>query len=87
MEEYDELVISYFLEHQDQLFPEPVAENEEEAAEFLTDCVAAVAENIAEAREILDEMGMDVTGLSDEELSEEAEIFSLPDGRYLIVEG
>ena len=87
MEEFDELTISYFLVHQDQLFPEPVAETEEEAAEFLSDSMAVVADNLSEAREILDEMGMDVSGLSEEELAEEAEVFSLPDGRYLIIEG
>lgn len=87
MDEYDELTVSYFLAHQDQLFPEPVAETAEEAAEFLMDAMAVVAGNLSEAKEILDEMGMDVTGLSEEELAEEAEVFALPDGRYLIVEG
>ena len=31
MNEYDEICLEYFLEHQDQLFPEPVAESLEEA--------------------------------------------------------
>ena len=87
MDLYDETVISYFLEHQTQLFPEPVAETEDEAKDFLTDCMAAVCEDLEEAREYLDESGMDVTGLSDEELVAEAEVFSLPDGRFLVVEG
>lgn len=30
---------------------------------------------------------MDVEGMSPEEIEEAAEIFALPDGRYLIVEG
>ena len=33
--EYDEKVLQCFLEKQGQLFDEPVAENEEEAADFL----------------------------------------------------
>lgn len=87
MEEYDTLVLTTFLEKQGQLFPEPVAETEEEAADFLDDCMAVVCDTLEEAREYLDESGMDVTGLSDEELLLEAEVFPIPDGRYLIVEG
>ena len=48
-------------------------------------------ENIAGAKPehqiYLDESGMDVEGMSKEELLEASEIFSLPDGTYLIVEG
>ena len=33
------------------------------------------------------EENMDVCDLSDEELEDELEVFKLPDGRYLIVEG
>lgn len=84
---YDDLVLGTFLEEQGQLFPEPVAETEEEAEEFLADCMAVVCNDLEEAREYLDESGMDVTGLSDEELVNEAEVFSIPDGRFLIVEG
>lgn len=84
---YDELVLSVFLEQQGQLFPEPVAKTEEDAEEFLAECMAVVCSDLDEAREYLDESGMDVTGLSDEELENEAEVFRIPDGRYLIVEG
>ena len=38
-------------------------------------------------RDYLDEAGMDVDGMDDRELEEAAEVFSLPDGRFLIVEG
>ena len=37
MNEYDEEILHYFLEHQTQLFPEAVAESPEEAEEFLED--------------------------------------------------
>ena len=30
---------------------------------------------------------MDVTGLTDEEVADAAEVFALPDGTFLIVEG
>ena len=43
MNEYDEEILHYFLEHQTQLFPEAVAESPEEAEEFLEDCMAVLA--------------------------------------------
>ncbi len=84
---YDEEVLEYFLKNQGQLFPKRVVETLEEAEEFLTDCAAAVCRNLGEVREYLDESGMDITGIDDDELLESGEIFSLPSGRYLIVEG
>ena len=38
-------------------------------------------------REYLEEEGMDVDSLSDEELEDELEVFKLDDGRYFVVEG
>ena len=35
----------------------------------------------------LEEAGADVEGMSDEELEDASEVFALPDGKYLIVEG
>lgn len=84
---YTEECINTFLEKQGQLFPQPVAESFEEAEAFLEDCMAAVVESIDEVREYLDYMGADVEGMSDEELEEASEVFALPDGKYLIVEG
>ena len=49
--------------------------------------MAVVVKNIKEVKEYLDESGMDVEGMSKEELLEASEIFPLPDGTYLIVEG
>lgn len=83
---YDEICLSVFLEQQRKLFREPVAQTPEEAEEFLADCMAVVCENLDEVREYFDEEGMDITGMSDEELEEAQEVFALPDGRYLIVE-
>ena len=84
---YTEECINTFLEKQGQLFPQPVAESFEEAEAFLEDCMAAVVDSIDEVREYLDDMGADVEGMSDEEVEEASEVFALPDGKYLIVEG
>ena len=84
--EYDEMTIRTFLEGQDRLFDEPVAETEEEAAAFLEDCLAQVFDSFAAMRRYFVE-NMDASGMSDEEILEQAEIFPLPDGSFLIVEG
>lgn len=87
MNGYDELCLKVFLKNQEQLFDEPVAETLEEAEGFLEDCMAVVVDSLDEVREFFDEEGMDASGMSDEELEEASEVFALPDGRYLIVEG
>lgn len=86
MRTYDEECLEYFLEHQEQLLPERVAETLEEADEFLEDCMAVVAKNIKEVRDYFDDQGADIAGMSNEELKEASEVFSLPSGRFLIVE-
>ena len=75
------------LENQEQLFPQAVAESYEAAEAFLEDCMAQVVDSIEEVREYLEESGADVEGMSDEELEDASEVFALPDGKYLIVEG
>lgn len=87
MNEYDEADLDCFLEKQGQLFPEDVADTREEAEAFLEDCMAVVVKNLKEVREYFDEAGMDVAGMNDEELLQAEEVFTLPDGRFLIVEG
>ena len=87
MNEYDEECLLTFLKKQSQLFDEPVAETMEEAEAFLEDCMASIVDNIGEVREFLDQEGMDVSGMSDEEIEDASEVFALSDGRYLIVEG
>ena len=72
MNEFDEECLNVFLENQSQLFEEAVAETLEDAEAFLEDCMAVVVENIDEVKEFLEEA---------------AEVFPIPDGRYLIVEG
>ena len=60
---YTEECIQTFLEKQEQLFDEPVAETYEEAEEFLEDCMAVVADSIDEVRKYLSGMGADVDGI------------------------
>ena len=84
---YDEECLEVFLKMQTQLFREEVASTMEEAEEFLEDCMAVVCGNIEEVKEYLEESGMDVAGMSDQEIEEASEVFPLSDHRYLIVEG
>ena len=87
MYEYDEECLKTFILNQGQLFDEPVAETLEEAEAFLEDCMASIVDSIEEVKEFLDQEVMDISGMSDEEIEEASEVFALPDGRYLIVEG
>ena len=84
---FTEECINTFLENQEQLFPQAVAESYEAAEAILEDCMAQVVDSIEEVREYLEESGADVEGMSDEELEDASEVFALPDGKYLIVEG
>lgn len=87
MYEYDEECLRTFLKNQSRLFDEPVAETLEEAEAFLEDCMAVVVDSIEEVRQFFEEEGLDVEGMSEEELEEASEVFAIPDGKYLIVEG
>ncbi len=87
MNDYSEECLLTFLKNQGRLFDEPVAETLEEAEAFLEDCMAAVVDSLEEVREYFEESGADVENMTDEELEDASEVFALPDGRYLIVEG
>ena len=76
-----------FLRDQKQLFDEPVAYDLEEAKEFLEDCMAVYCKDIKELREVMDDVGMDVSDLSNDELLEQLEVFRLDNGGYFFVEG
>ena len=77
---YKKEYVQTFLEKQGQLFDEPVADDFEEAEAFLEDCMAVVLDSLKDVKKYLE-------GLSLKELEEESEVFKLPDGKYLIVEG
>lgn len=87
MYEYTEECLEVFLKNQSKLFSEEVASSLEEAEEFLEDCMAVVCDSLEEVKEYFEESGMDISGMSDDELEEAAEVFVLSNGRYLIVEG
>ena len=87
MYEYDEECLKVFLKKQLQLFDEPVAETMEEAEAFLEDCMAVVCDDMEEVKAYLEESGMDISGMTDEDIEEASEVFALSKGRYLIVEG
>lgn len=84
--ELTKLSVETFLENQEKLFPEPVADSFEEARLFLEDNFAVLAGSIKEVRAYFEEEGMDVSSLTDEELGKECEVFAVPDGTFLIVE-
>lgn len=87
MFEYDKECLETFLEKQSQLFSEPVAETLEEADAFLDDCMAVVFNSLKEIKKYWDDNGVDVQGMSLKDIEEAQEVFSLPSGRYLVVEG
>ena len=87
MYEYTEECLETFLRNQGQLFDEPVAETLEGAEAFLEEGMAVVVNSLDEVRQYLEESGADVEGMSDQDLEEASEVFPLPDGSYLVVEG
>lgn len=87
MPEFDQAVVTCFLENQSQLFPEPVAETPEEAVVFLEECMALVVSSKKEVWEYFDEEGVDLEGMDEDDILDAGEVFDVGDGRYLIVEG
>lgn len=87
MHEFDDVVLQCFLDNQEQLFPEPVANSLEEAEAFLEEVMALVVNSPKEVWEYFDEQGVDLEGADEEEILTADEIFDVGDGRYLIVEG
>lgn len=86
MPDFDQAVVTCFLEHQLQLFPEPVAQTQEEAREFLEECMAVVVNSPKEVWEYFDEEGVDMEGMDADGILDADEVFPVGDGRYLIVE-
>lgn len=83
---YSKEAVETFLKNQGQLFDESVADNYEEAEEFLEDCMAVEVNSVKEVKEYLEDAGADLEGMSLDELEEACEVFALPSGKYLIVE-
>ena len=87
MDKHIDECVKVFLRDQKQLFDEPVAQDLEEAKEFLEDCMAVYCKDIKELREVKDDEGMDVSDLSNDELLEQLEVFRLDNCGYFFVEG
>lgn len=86
MHQFDEEVLECFLENQEQLFPDKVAETMEEAEDFLEECMAVVVDSVEEVVAFFEEEGIDMEGAVGDEILESDEVFDIGDGRYLIVE-
>lgn len=80
---YDEKVLKCFLDNQGQLFDEPVAETLEEADDFLDMMMATVLDSKKEVELYFEDVGTDIEG----DIMDACEVFTIGDGRYLIVEG
>lgn len=84
--QYDKMCVEAFLKNQLKLLPEKVAQTEEEAESFLEDVCAYVCADKEELKEYLEEE-CDISDIPEEELMQLEEVFPLPDGRFLVVEG
>lgn len=84
---FDRAVLECFLDNQLQLFPETVCDSLEEAKEFLEESEAYVVRGKKAVFEYFEEAGIDTEHASLDELLDEAEVFDIGDGRFLIVEG
>ena len=84
--QYDEKVLKCFLDNQEKLFPKPVATNEEEADEFLSDVLAVVCNSLDEVWDYFDDTGIDTEGMKKSDIAEADEVFDIGDGRYLVVD-
>ena len=87
MGDYSKESIKVFLEHQTQLFGEVVANTVREARDWLTENMAVEVDNLEEVKKYFEQNGSDISGMSDEEILSQSEVFALPSGRFLIVEG
>lgn len=83
---FDNAVLQCFLEKQNRLFPQNVAETLEEAEDFLEECMAVVVDSIQEVWEYFDAEGVDMENADEEEILEADEVFEIGDGRYLIID-
>ncbi len=75
-----------FLKEQGKLFDEPVVESIEEAEEFLEEVFAQEFDSLKDIKEYWKEEGVDVEGMSLDEIEQSLEVFKLPNGKYFVVE-
>ena len=87
MPEFDNKVLDVFLEQQEKLYPERVAETREEARDFLEEAFAVVLDSKKEVWDYFNEEGLDLEDLDADSIASADEVFEIGDGRFLIVEG
>lgn len=86
--EFDKECLQVFLEKQYKLYDEPVVETMREALDFLIENMAVVVDSKEAVVKYFEDNGLDVSGMSKEQIISQAEVFELEKtGRYLIVEG
>lgn len=86
MQQITKEAAQFFLDNQNRLYDMPVAENIDEAMEFLEDCMAMVFGDLKELKAYWKEEGVDMMELTDQEILESLEVFKMPDDRILLVE-
>lgn len=86
MQQITKEAAQFFLDNQNRLYDMPVAENIDEAMEFLEDCMTMVFEDLKELKAYWKEEGVDMMELTDQEILESLEVFKMPDDRILLVE-
>lgn len=87
MRSYDDEVLKAFLDNQEQLYDERVAETLDEADDFLTEVMAVVCDSKKDVLDYFEEEGIDIEAELGEDIFEADEVFDVGDGRYLVVEG
>lgn len=87
MATYDKECLQVFLENQYQLFEKPIVETMRETEEYLEEIMAVIVNSKEEVMQYFEENGMDTSGMSLDDVVNQAEVFKLAkSGRYLIVE-
>lgn len=87
MNQYSKEAVRAFLEQQTLIYDEKVADTVHEAKEFLEENMAVELDSLKDVKEFMNENGMDIAGMTDEEIKEQSEVLELPSGRFLVIAG
>jgi len=88
MPDFDDAVLQCFLDKQGQLFPEEdVCFDLESARDFLEENLAVVVDSAKEVILFFEDEGLDIDGLTEDNILDADEVFEVGDGRFLIIEG
>lgn len=85
--EYSKEALKVFLEKQTEYYDEVMVYTVHEAKEFLEENMAVELNSVKEVKEFMKENGMDIAGMTDTQIIEQSEVFSLPSGRFLVIPG